>query len=73
MDVPAPDQLALKSAVQGDIEDVETGQSILDIGWKSRLFIANASPLYSGNYACSLAGDIETTLAVHVIFSRSYQ
>ncbi|KAG8298553.1 Calcium and integrin-binding member 3 [Homalodisca vitripennis] len=27
MDVPAPDQLALKSAVQDNIEDVETGQS----------------------------------------------
>ncbi|KAG8249998.1 hypothetical protein J6590_005393 [Homalodisca vitripennis] len=27
IDVPTPDELALKSAVQGDIEDVETGQS----------------------------------------------
>ncbi|XP_046679742.1 zwei Ig domain protein zig-8-like [Homalodisca vitripennis] len=50
---------------------ISVKSDIFDNGVKSSLFIANASPLDSGNYTCSLAGVGETTVAVHVIIGET--
>uniref|UniRef100_A0A1B6KMP8 Ig-like domain-containing protein n=1 Tax=Graphocephala atropunctata TaxID=36148 RepID=A0A1B6KMP8_9HEMI len=50
---------------------ISVKSDILENGVRSSLFIANASPLDSGNYTCSLAGVGETTVAVHVIVGET--
>lgn len=44
---------------------------ILTNGAKSRLFIANANTLDSGNYTCALADIASTYVYVHVLNGKS--
>lgn len=41
-------------------------------GALSRLFIANARTVDSGNYTCALADLAESTVAVHVLNGKSW-